>query len=99
MRDAGQLESALFRPQSGYYSDIITQAAALWESLSQNHPFVDDNKRTVFASMYTFLAINNVELQAYEEDVWQFLSPLYQSSSLSFEELEQWLRKNTLNHS
>ncbi len=99
LRDAGQLESALFRPQSGYYSDIIAQAAALWESLSQNHPFVDGNKRIAFASMYTFLAINNVELQAHEEDVWQFLSPLYQSSSLSFEELEQWLRKNTLNHS
>lgn len=99
LRDAGQLESALFRPQSGYYSDIIAQAAALWESLSQNHPFVDGNKRIAFASMYTFLAINNVELQSHEEDVWQFLSPLYQSSSLSFEELEQWLRKNTLNHS
>ena len=29
------LESALARPQSGYYSDLIQEAAALWESLSQ----------------------------------------------------------------
>ncbi len=41
VRDRGALESALARPQSGYYEDIIQEAAALWESLSQNHPFVD----------------------------------------------------------
>jgi len=41
IRDRGALESALARPRSGYYTDIIQEAAALWESLSQNHPFVD----------------------------------------------------------
>jgi len=46
VRDMGQLEAALFRPQTGYYPDLIAEAAALWESLSQNHPFVDGNKRT-----------------------------------------------------
>jgi death on curing protein len=38
IRDRGALESALARPQSGYYVDVIQEAAALWESLSQNHP-------------------------------------------------------------
>ena len=33
--DRGALESALARPQTGYYSDLIEEAAALWESLSQ----------------------------------------------------------------
>jgi death-on-curing protein len=45
IRDLGALESALARPQTGYYHDLIQEAAALWESLSQNHPFVDGNKR------------------------------------------------------
>jgi death on curing protein len=45
LRDRGALESALARPQTGYYEDILQEAAALWESLSQNHPFVDGNKR------------------------------------------------------
>ena len=45
LRDRGALESALARPQTGYYRDLIEEAAALWESLSQNHPFVDGNKR------------------------------------------------------
>ena len=57
MRDRGLLEAALYRPQTGYYADLIEEAAALWESLAQNHPFIDGNKRTAFAITYTFLAI------------------------------------------
>lgn len=43
MRDRGLLEAALYRPQTGYYADLIEEAAALWESLAQNHPFIDGN--------------------------------------------------------
>ena len=57
VRDLGLLEAALFRPQTGYYADLIAEASALWESLAQNHPFVDGNRRTAFAATYTFLAI------------------------------------------
>ena len=35
IRDRGTLESALARPRTGYYNDIIQEAAALWESLSR----------------------------------------------------------------
>ena len=96
IRDPGQLEAALFRPQSGYYSDTIAQAAALWESLSQNHPFIDGNKRTAFASMLTFLIINDTELTVEADEVWSFLSQLYDSNSLSFSKLDVWLREHTL---
>jgi death-on-curing protein len=41
IRDAGLLDSAVARPQSGYYAHVFEEAAALFESLSQNHPFVD----------------------------------------------------------
>lgn len=37
IRDRAALESALARARSGYYSDLIQEAAALWESLSRNH--------------------------------------------------------------
>ncbi|HEX5483418.1 MAG TPA: Fic family protein [Terriglobia bacterium] len=50
LRDPGALESALGRPQSGYYRAYIGEASALMESLSQNHPFVDSNKRTSIAT-------------------------------------------------
>ncbi len=95
LRDAGQLEAALFRPQSGYYDDIIAQACALWESLSQNHPFIDGNKRVAFASMLVFLEINNVTITANENEVWEFLSALYAKNNFSFEIIDVWLRQNT----
>jgi len=92
IRDPGQLEAALFRPQTGYYADIIAEAAALWESLSQNHPFLDGNKRTAFACCRVFLLINGVEITASEEELIFFLVPLYDNHELSFEKLEAWLR-------
>lgn len=95
IRDFGQLEAALFRPQTGYYCDIVAEAAALWESLSQNHPFIDGNKRTAFAAMLTFLVINDVEITADAEATWIFLSDLYEHNRLTIEALDPWLRKNT----
>ena len=58
LRDPGALEAALFRPQTGYYDDIVAEAAALLESLAINHPFIDGNKRIAFAAADVFLRIN-----------------------------------------
>jgi death on curing protein len=92
LRDQGLLEAALYRPQTGYYTDLIEEAAALWESLSQNHAFIDGNKRTAFAAMYTFLAINGVRLLVDAHETHAFLVQLYDSNRFSFDELVQWLR-------
>ena len=94
-RDAGQLESALFRPQSGYYQDLIAEAAALWESLSQNHPFVDGNKRTALVAAVAFLEWNGLIVTVSDETMKDFVSGLYESASLTFDNLEAWLRANT----
>lgn len=94
VRDHGLLESALYRPQTGYYADLVEEAAALWESLSQNHPFLDGNKRTAFAATYTFLAINGAQLTANAEDTYTFLSGLYETGGFSFDKLVPWLRSN-----
>ncbi|MDL2279867.1 type II toxin-antitoxin system death-on-curing family toxin [Desulfovibrio sp. OttesenSCG-928-G11] len=64
LRDPGALEAALFRPQSGYYQDVVEEAAALLESLLVNHPFVDGNKRLAFAACHAFLDINGFTLNA-----------------------------------
>jgi death-on-curing protein len=95
LRDAGLLEAALFRPQTGYYADVIEEAAALWESLGQNHAFVDGNKRIAFAATYTFLAINGVTLRASADETYAFISGLYEAGSFRFEELTTWLRANS----
>lgn len=95
IRDMGLLEAALFRPQTGYYDDEIAQAAALWESLAQNHPFVDGNKRTAFAVTYTFLAINGVRITAEPDDIFRFIIDGLEAGEFNFEAIKIWLQKNT----
>ena len=94
VRDQGLLEAALYRAQTGYYADTIEEAAALWESLSQNHPFIDGNKRTAFAAAYTFLAINGVRLNASAQEISVFIVGLYDTNQLTFEKLVPWLRRD-----
>ena len=95
IRDPGLLEAALFRPQTGYYPTLIDEAAALWESLSQNHPYVDGNKRTAFAATYVFLAINGLEITATDDEAQDFVLGLYATSSITFDNLRAWLGENT----
>lgn len=95
VRDMGLLEAALHRPQSGHYQDIIDEAAALWESLSQNHPFVDGNKRVAFAATSVFLRMNGLHISADSDSVYNMLLGLYEAGEMRFEELAGWLRVNT----
>jgi death on curing protein len=94
VRDLGLLEAALFRPQTGYYGDLIEEAAALWESLAQNHPFIDGNKRTGFAATYTFLAINGARIEIDAGAAYTFIRELYDANDFTFENLAPWLRSN-----
>ena len=63
VRDLGLLESALIRPQTGYYDTLSMQAAALLQSLCQSHCFMDGNKRVAFASSAIFLRLNGYRLK------------------------------------
>jgi death-on-curing protein len=89
------LESALARPQSGYYSDLIQEAAALWESLSQNHPFLDGNKRLAVTVACSFLKVNGFTVEFHDLETFEFLNELYRTNQMNFHELETWLRKHT----
>jgi death on curing protein len=94
IRDRGALESALARPRTGYYDDIIQEAAALWESLSQNHPFVDGNKRVAVTVTAAFLKLNGYRLEFGDLEAFSFLTGLYETGTLRFRELETWLRQH-----
>lgn len=96
VRDRGALESALTRPQSGYYDDLIQEAAALWESLSQNHPFVDGNKRVAVTVTAAFLRVNGYRLAFDDLEAFSFLVGLYETGTLRFKELEVWLRQHAV---
>ena len=96
VRDRGLLESALYRPQTGYYAGLIEEAAALWESLDRNHPFIDGNKRTAFAATYTFLAINGARLTADAWETYGFVGALYEANQFNFDKLVPWLRGHVM---
>ena len=96
VRDGGLLEAALFRPQTGYYADLIEEAAALWESMAQNHPFIDGNKRAAFAVTYTFLAINGLRITADADATYAFIVGLYEAGTFEFDRLSEWLRNNVV---
>lgn len=93
VRDMGALESALFRPQTGYYKDLIAEGAALLESLAINHPFIDGNKRVAFAVTDTFLRINGFRFAIASDKIYEKLIHLFESGDFRFEALEKWMRK------
>ncbi len=95
VRDAGLLDAALFRPQTGHYGDLIEEAAALWESLAMNHPFVDGNKRVAVAVTFTFLMINGFDMTADANTVYDFIIKHLQEGTFQHDHLVTWLRNNT----
>jgi death on curing protein len=95
VRDFGLLDSALSRPRSGYYTTLLEQAAALWESFAQNHAFLDGNKRTAFAVTFTFLLINGARIQAGPDQTYDSISDLYARQEFVFVLLVTWLQANT----
>ena len=74
IRDLGLLQSALAMPAAGFggrylHQDLFEMAAAYLFHLIQNHPFVDGNKRTGAVAAIIFLLVNDIELEADEEDL------------------------------
>ncbi len=95
IRDAGLIEAALARPQSGYYRDRIEEAAALWESLTMNHGFIDGNKRVGFAATYVFLRINGLTITVTVKTTLKFVIGNLEAGRFTKDVLESWLRKHT----
>lgn len=94
VRDLGLLESALYRPQSGYYEDLVGMAAALFESLLMNHPFVDGNKRVAFFATDVFLRLNGWRLEVDAHQTYRLLSELLESGQCDLEHLSAWIRSS-----
>lgn len=93
LRDRGLLESAVMRPQVGYYRNIIEEAAALIESLAINHPFVDGNKRTAFFTADVFLKANGHYIDCQIDEAYEFFIFLFEADAFRFSNLHEWLEE------
>ena len=99
VRDLGLLESAIARPQATFdrqelYPDIFEKAAALMESLINNHPFVDGNKRTGIACAVLFLQQNGISFSAKNTELEKFTLRVA-SSKAGRSEITKWLKKHS----
>ena len=91
LRDMGALESAIMRPQMGYYGSLIEEAAALMESLAMNHPFVDGNKRVAFFVTAAFVRLNGHFIDCDSRASHDHFMTLFETDSFRFAELHAWL--------
>jgi len=96
LRDASLLESALARPRQHYAygsPDIIELVAIYTTGIVRNHPFVDGNKRTGFATGIAFLLLNGFVFRATEEEATQAVLALA-AGELDEAKYAAWLRSN-----
>ncbi len=94
VRDLGLLESALMRPQTGYYKTLTLQAAALLQSLTQNHAFIDGNKQVAFATTAIFLRMNGYRLKIDPDNGESFIIDEVIKNKISIEVIAKWLEKH-----
>lgn len=98
VRDWDLLASAIGRPQATFggqdlYPDISLKAAALVQSLSSNHPFVDGNKRTALAMMEYFLYLNGIEIKASQREKVDF-ALWTENQKPTIEQIATWIKKH-----
>ena len=91
LRDQGALEAAVFRPQIGYYANLAEEAAALMESLANNHPFLDGNKRVAFDATHTFLLVNGFTIVADPAETYVFMIDSIAQGRFRFPFILDWI--------
>lgn len=99
VRDEGLLDSAVNSPFQSFggvdvYPTIYHKAARLGFSLSQNHSFIDGNKRIAAQSVLTFLALNGLEIDCTEFELFSMFYKLA-AHEVTFEELVKWLKSHS----
>jgi death-on-curing protein len=94
VRDKGAVEAAVFRPQTGYYNSIEEEAAALMESLGNNHGFLDGNKRIAFTAADVFLRRNGFHIEVEGVDGHSFIVGSMERHEFRFVQILDWIRRH-----
>lgn len=98
VRDVAILESALGRPYQTFdgtdlYQSPVDNAAAIFESIITNHPFVDGNKRTGYVLMQLILKQHNPQLIATQDEKYNFVIQAAQSL-LTYDAIRNWIDRH-----
>lgn len=97
IRDVGLLHSAVYRPQATVfgadaYPEIDRKAAVLLESLVRNHALIDGNKRIGWLATVVFYGLNNIELDAPDDDAYNLVIAIA-SGAITYEEVAPQLAR------
>lgn len=100
IRDLGLIESAVNAPFQTFggqdlYPTIFDKAAQLAYGLTENHGFVDGNKRAAIHSMMVYLLLNDFDIIASEDELFNVSMSLAEGK-ISSAELSNWLKRNTI---
>lgn len=98
IRDKGILESAIGRPFQTFdgkdlYPDPVDKAAAIFESIVSNHPFVDGNKRTAYVLLRLILKRNQLDINVDQDVKYDFVIKAAKGE-LTFDKIRAWIRNN-----
>lgn len=97
VRDIGLVEGCLARPRTSLFGDeaypsLSDKAAALMHSVATSHPLIDGNKRSAWALMVTFLAVNEWQVVAATDEAFEFVLHVAQSQ-LDIPEISSWIHQ------
>ena len=97
LRDANVLESALKRPDQTFdghdlYPSLVEKAAAVFESIVKNHPFIDGNKRIGYVLLRMTLLNADQDIVASEDDKYEFVIQVSEGK-LDFDEITNWIQQ------
>jgi death-on-curing protein len=96
VRDNAGLESAINRPYQTFdgkelYPDPLAKAAAIFESIISNHPFIDGNKRTAYVLMRLLLKEETLDIVATEDEKFDFVIQCAQGTK-TFDDIKAWIK-------
>jgi death on curing protein len=97
IRDQGALDSAINRPYQTFdgqdlYPEPTDKAAAIFESIISNHPFIDGNKRTAYVLMRLMLLSNEIDIHVAQEEKFNFVIKAAEGK-LNLDQIRAWISK------
>lgn len=98
IRDRGALESAINRPDQTFdgqelYPSPIDKAAAIFESIISNHPFIDGNKRTAYTLMRLVLMESKMDIDLGQNQKFDFIIKAAKGE-FTYDQIRTWIKIN-----
>ena len=102
IRDKGSLLAALARPYASFdqqdlYPSATEKAAAVFESIIINHPFIDGNKRIAYLLLRLTLLESGYDISATQNEKYD-MTIAASKGDIRIEEIKSWISDKLINN-